>query len=215
MKQSVMKLFIKILAITLFIANLLLAQEDNSSEKIHLSYEKKYLLDKDYENSKSKKFITAEYCISSDAAEGWKLLSYERFVPLAIKIQTEGFNYTFTSRASFDADIKFSSPIGFSTIVASARCNKDKWCRNILKINEEYNIYDIFDVLYIDESLQKIDSAQISTLFGKVFPIKWEAKFDIDGQPHSLSGSYNIKISGMCSKEQLKKIEEKKKVKEK
>jgi hypothetical protein len=130
-------------------------------------------------------------------------------------VQTESFSDAIYLGASLDADIKFTYWFGGGVSGSFGRCNRDKWCEYISKIDEEHNIYDIFDTLYIDERLQNIDTAKISTLFDKVFPVKWYTNHDMDNQPLNISGSYNIKISGFCTKEQLKKIEKDKKNKKK
>jgi hypothetical protein len=156
-------------------------------------------------------FIIAEYCLSFETDtrfagdKGWKLLRYEQFTPLTIKIQTRSYDYNYGISANLDADIKFSTfflkkmdatCIGKRSHGESFECRLDR--------HGEYNIYDYFNVLYLYS--QKIDSAGLSVLFGKVFPIKWNLEFEIDEHPHNISGSYNIKISGICNEEQLKKI---------
>jgi hypothetical protein len=196
----VMNALIDIIMFVLFIFFSAFAQATDSSEIQFPKYD----------------FIIAEYCLSFETDtrfagdKGWKLLRYEQFTPLIIKIQTRSYDYNYGISANLDADIKFSTfflkksdaiCIGGKSHGESFKCRLDRY--------GEYNIYDYFDVLYL--YLQKIDSAGLSVLFGKVFPIKWNLEFEIDKQPHNISGSYNIKISGMCNKEQLKKIEKSKK----
>jgi hypothetical protein len=174
-------------------------------------------IEKAYEIAKTdptEKHITAEYCLYFDTQndgcilfDGWKLLLYEQFIPSIFMIQARSYDNSSSISANLDADIKFSANFGSVSSACVARNQKGLYkCR--VDVNEEYNIYERFDTLH---SEQKIDTAQIVTLFDKVFLIKWNLEFKIDYQPHKLSGSYNIKISGMCNKEQLKKIAESKK----
>jgi len=215
---------LKALLVVLFTVSSLAAQESDcslaaqggdSSKKVeYLSYEKVYL-DNPTEKSDSivKKFVASEYCLSTDTEREWKLLSYKQFIPLTIKIQTESFANKSYIGANLDADIKFSGGWRSVGSVSIGRCKINKWCYTEVSIDEEYNIYDEFDTLYFDGNLQKIDTAKISVLFEKVFPVKWTLNFDVD-QPFNLSGSYYIKILGFCSEEQLKKIAENKKKRE-
>ncbi|MDR0518399.1 MAG: hypothetical protein LBH25_15310 [Fibromonadaceae bacterium] len=173
----------KTFSIAILAFNLLVAQEDN---------------------------IIAKYCLSSDKDGEWELLSYERFIPLTIKIQTKSNEYNGFLGANLNADIKFIS--GYNMNTGSFGCTsslgtlkKGYICRGNTDI--EYNIYDYLDTLHTDYNLPKIDSAGISVLFEKVFPVKWNLDYSIDNQPLNISGIYNVKISGFCNKEQLKKIE--------
>ncbi|MCL2281968.1 MAG: hypothetical protein FWC26_01460 [Fibromonadales bacterium] len=154
--------------------------------------------------------ITAEYCMSWDADRGWKLLRYEQYAPLILNIQTKSYDYDYTISVSLDADIKFSTIFlkQFGSTRIGYNPNTKKGFKGKIDRNEEHNIYDSFGTLYTYQ--QKIDTAKISVLFNKVFPVKWNIKFEIDYQPLDLSGSYNAKISGICNEEQLKKIEGKK-----
>jgi hypothetical protein len=159
-----------------------------------------------------KEYITAEYCLYFDTQnDNWELLLYEQFIPFIFKIQTKSYDNSSPMSANLDADIKFSANFGSVSSACIAR-NTKGWYKCRVDVDEEYNIYERFDTLH---SEQRIDTAQIVTLFDKVFLVKWNLEFKIDYQPHKLSGSYNIKISGMCNKEQLKKIAKNKKVKEK
>jgi hypothetical protein len=165
-------------------------------------------------HKRAENYITAEYCLISDIKDDrWKLLSYERAVPLTIKILTKSSDYHPKLNVDLDTDIKFGNfamPGGKSFECYKNTSLSEKYpCRG--DIDEEYNIYDTFDTLLINYKARNMDSAKVSALFGKVFPIKWDLKFEIDYQPHNLSGSHNIKISGYCNKEQLKKIAEDKK----
>jgi hypothetical protein len=190
---------IKIAVLALLTINSGFTKETNSCDG--LSPEKQNRI---AQSDSAKKYIIAEYCFSFDTDRGWKLLLYEQIVPLTIKIQTESQHYDYSMYANLEANIKFTAtPVGSSNscIGTSSNPNKKTYkCK--LDRNVEYNIYERFNTLY---SIQKIDTAQIAVLFDKVFPVEWNLEFKIDYQPHNLSGSYNIKISGICNEEQLKK----------
>jgi len=207
---------INAVALVLFAIDFVFAFENKIAEYDSITAEYCINFDTEYELKKKDKtakcdFITTECCLDSSTNKKWELLLYKQFVPLIFKIQTKSHKYNSDMSAYLDADIKFytfsimgsdRNCIGVSSNGKNFRCeiNMDKEY-----MDKEYNIYDYFHTLYFYS--QKIDSVQISVLFDKVFPIKWNLKFEIDKQPHNLSGSYNIKISGICNEEQLKKIE--------
>jgi hypothetical protein len=164
----------------------------------------------------AEEYITAEYCLFFDTQndgcisfDGWKLLLYEQFIPSIFKIQAKSYDNSSSISANLDADIKFSANFGdVSSVCMGIDPDPKRWYKCRVGFDREYNIYEYFDTLH---SEQKIDTVQIVTLFDKIFLVKWNLKFKRDNQPHKLSGSYNSKISGVCNKEQLKKIAESKK----
>jgi hypothetical protein len=209
---------INIAVLILFAFDFVLANEGKIAENDSIVAESCVSFDTEYELEKINKITecnstATECCSNSDKYyKRWKLLHYEQYVPLIIKIQTKGYKYNSIMSVYLDADIKFDT--SFLT-GSSVGCVSGKYfnCKPEKEdIDEEYNIYDSLNILYFYSP--KTDTVEIPALFGKVFPVKWILEFEADNQPLNISGSYNIKISGFCTKEQLKKIAEDKRKKE-
>jgi hypothetical protein len=176
---------IKIFFVVLLAANLSVAQEADS--------------------------IAAEYCLNlhHDSRMGWRILSHEWFVPLTITMQTE-------HSSSRNNDIIVSLDAGFTTFGFTSLELKGPGIgnptREMLLITEKYDFYEIFGTMFIQK--KGIDSVQISTLFGKAFPVEWSMNIGTKYQPLNISGSYYAEITGFFTEKQLKKIAEDKKKRE-
>jgi uncharacterized protein YlzI (FlbEa/FlbD family) len=182
-------LIIKIFAIIFFVANILMAQGD-----------------------KEERFVFAEYCIHFDSEyrghgeKGiWQLTRIEQFMPMPnIKIDLWCSKSYFNSTDVGNINGKIVMGSGYFKEIQSCAANYD--CG--FEINNEYKIGEDFETILTTVA----DSTQALSLINKIHSFKWSMNFKCSEKKlYDLSGIFDIKISGFCNKEQLKKIEEIKK----
>ena len=166
----------------------------------------------------TKDSMIAKYCLYSKEDSAWELSFYEQIIPLAIKIQKECSGYSISG--TIDLGIKKIFRSSFSG-GANGGCIKTctgskEACEKLgnvckIDISEKYNIYNHINDFSIISCLKGMDT--ISHLFNKYLPIKWDLNISCDDEKIPVLGSHYIYISGLCTEEQLKKIEENKKKK--
>lgn len=195
---------IKIIVFALFSINFGFAQKAVSCGNQPLDFLQKKI----YEPDSAKEYIMALYCIRFDSEYRehgkngiWRLARTEQFMPMpSIKIDVEcSKSYSlFTGVSSISEEI--AGGTGYLKEIKSCAANYD--CR--YSVNEEYKIDEDFESIFAGV----IDSVQAISLVGKTFSFKWNMGFTCSGKKlYDLSGIFNIKISGICNEEQLKKIE--------
>jgi hypothetical protein len=157
------------------------------------------------EADSEKKFITAEYCFDFDEKHNyWLLLHYKQIVPLKIQIPQACYEYDAHVSIDFDTNYKVGiiSPT-YGNCDYRPKKNNNYKCK--IPINTDFNIYNLVEIAFAED-----DSTEVFRLSNKIHPVKWKLDFKCDEkQIFDLQGTFNIFISGICSEEQLKKINEK------
>jgi hypothetical protein len=158
------------------------------------------------EADSEKKFITAEYCFDFDEEDNdWLLLHYKQIIPL--KIQIPQACYKYDADVSIDFDTKYKIGIGiprYGSCDYNHRPKKNEYYKCKIPINTDFNIYNAIKITFLED-----DSTEVSRLSNKIHPIRWKLNFKCEKkQIFDLQGTFNIFISGICTEEQLKEMEQ-------
>jgi len=145
----------------------------------------------------------AEYCAYPDPDRhgSWSLSVYKQNVPFFFSIQTlyHCFSYEGTTNLDIPVNVK---PKSFFKNFNTTSCDYTK--------SDSVGLF-IFDV-YKEDFF--IDSLHLPELSGKMYTFHWEIEMGVGIHKQKMSGDHNVYISGFCTDEQLKLIQERKKNRE-
>jgi len=149
----------------------------------------------------------AKYCLNYGGY--WELLPYEQISPFEIRIQKECRIYSLGGTTNLEPSGMFSGMMfgGSGSCIAYTNIdpNKKRECKaDTIEFCNDCIGEFIFNSCYLHK-----ETDNISFLFDKYLPIKWDLRISCDGEKSQIPTpeNYYIYISGFCNKEQLKKIE--------
>ena len=154
-------------------------------------------------DDKEKLKALAEYCAYPvpDKHGSLSLSVYKQNVPFLFSIQTlyHCFSYRGTTHLDIPVDAKSGS---FFKNFNTTSCDYTK--------DDSVGLF-IFDVYKEDFY---VDSLHLPELFDKTYTFHWEIEMGVGVHKQKMSGDHTVYISGFCTDEQLKVIQERKKKRE-
>ena len=157
------------------------------------------------------KDVFGEYCLTEDD-EGFKDQTFDRWI---LKKYKSNMPYLFTySECSYDYyysvlpdfNYFFAGPLWLSK---NSLFDDAKPARCMPNYFSEKMVYESYDrILWY---FSKGDPPETDSIFGHYFKIKWDVKYDSSYVRLNKTGSARFYISGFCTEEQLKAIQERKK----
>jgi len=147
--------------------------------------------------------VMVEYCAYpvSDRHDSWSLSIYKQNVPFLFSIRT--LYHCFSYKGSTHLDIPVDARSGsFFKNFNTTSCDYTK--------DDSVGLF-IFDVYKEDFY---VDSLHLPELFGKTYTFHWEIEMGVGVHKQKMSGDHNVYISGFCTDEQSKTIQERKKKRE-
>jgi hypothetical protein len=203
-----MKFFAIHIAIIIIFIEISYSQEkENPCESYNFLYEMAQIPKFD----SAKYSVIARYCLNHNI--GWVLLHYEQVIPLEIKIppKKECLRYSFGGEISLEPDRTFFNQMfggaGSCFSYSFSHQGNEECKAKIIKgcngCTKDFALGYCFNE----------ERDDVSYLFDKYLPIKRDLGISCDGEkiPIHVSENEYIYISGICTKEQLKRIEESKK----
>lgn len=158
-------------------------------------------------DKKKKPDIMAEYCVYSSVKEkeGWSLSVYKQNIPFQLSIRTISGVYSSYISVILDVPLNQKPQLGYGHINSLVK-NPWELKPNTSLVTYTYNIYG--------NDFETTDSLHLLDLFGKTFLLHWEIGMDISSYKQKMVGDHTVYISGFCTEEQLKTIQERKKNRE-
>lgn len=143
----------------------------------------------------------------------WILVAHEQVTQLNITVKEDAEKYRDWLKYNLFVPIQndsrllllgggcFVNHISQGKPLHTERCESDK--------KHDYDVYSLFVFEF-----EKNDSLQLVQLVGKSYPLHWELNFNMGSQKQKIVGDNTVYISGFCTDEQLKTIQERKKKRE-
>ena len=147
--------------------------------------------------------IMADFCVYPDTSKFinmkniLRLSAYEDHVPLNVTLDFRSHSFSKGLSASL---LEHEKIFHFPLILFGG--GGGGWIRQ----KESISVYDYFD-FYCDIK----DSLSAISMFDKTYSLHWELDFEMDQQKQKIIGDNIIYISGFCTDEQFKLIQERKK----
>ena len=151
--------------------------------------------------------VIAEYCAypSATTHKVWNLSVYRQVIPFRFSVRTITGLYSAMVSMVLDVPLNRKIELIYGNI-ASARGTP--WG---IEINESQGTYT-YDIY--EEDLETNDSLHLPDLFGKTYPLHWEIEIGVGPHKQKMVGDHTVYLSGFCTDEQLKVIQERKKKRE-
>ena len=210
-----MKLLIIFIAFFLILTNFSHSEilNEYNSQNLYSDSRESFDFSKELKNSVKKDSVNsaiANYCLLFEKDSVGKLLFYEKIKPLSIEKQIECKSYSISVKINLEAGKIFSNKEFMQNGFCMKTCTGSKEActkrGNICKTNisENLNIYDHINDFSINSCLKE---TEISYLVDKHIPIKWDLRISCEREKIPVVGNSYIYISGICTEEQLKKIQ--------
>lgn len=151
--------------------------------------------------------IVAEYCAypTVDRHGVWDLSVYRQVIPFRFSVRTVTGLYSAMVSLVLNGPMKDNPQLIYGNI---ASVKGTPWG---IELNESQGTYT-YDIY--EKDLETNDSLHLPELFGKTYPLHWEIEMDMGPHKQKMVGDHTVYISGFCTEEQLKLIQERKKKRE-
>lgn len=151
--------------------------------------------------------IVAEYCAYpiTDRHGVWGVSVYNQVIPIQFSVRTITGLYSAMVSLILNGPMKDNPQLIYGNI---ASVKGTPWG---IELNESQGTYT-YDIY--EKDLETNDSLHLPELFGKIYPLHWEIEMGVGIHKQKMSGDHHVYISGFCTDEQLKSIQERKKNRE-